>query len=444
MMPGLTRQALRSNPWSFVGPFTTQGLAAALVAGSLGAQHSIAMAPLTAPGRQALADGGVPEMAVIFLMIAIYLSAILVGVTMSSSIARQAQDIALIRSIGASPWQVRRSVALQAAVVAVPATLAGVPLGILGGRAWIDGLVAHGVVPDGVRFHPHVAALPIALAVTVGTSLLGALISAIRPSRVRPSVALTETAAPRRRVGVVRTGLGVVLVAGGVVLSVVISRLDAAAADDAAFFVMLALCVGAGLLGPVLLRVAAPVARLFGPAGRMVADNLAVRAKAYSGALVPLTLAVAFTAVKVLMHTTAAHATGTPEPRADLWTDYSGTAVYVAFAAVAALNTLISVVLGRRRDLAVTRLAGGTQARVLAVLTGEALIVTGTAVVTAAAVALTVLRPVLHTAFGTWSPWLPASYLVIGLLATYALVLAGIVVPGALTMRRPAIEAVEG
>jgi putative ABC transport system permease protein len=174
MRAGLTRQALKANPWAFVGPFTTQVLAAALVTGSLGAQRAL--------GKTVDAD--VSEMAGIFLLLSIYLSVIIVGVTMGASIARQAADIALARTIGASPWQVRRAVAAQAMLIAIPATFAGVPLGSLGGRAWIHGLVAHGVVPAGVHYRGHPAALPIALAIAIGTSLPGTLIAASRsPSR---------------------------------------------------------------------------------------------------------------------------------------------------------------------------------------------------------------------------------------------------------------------
>jgi putative ABC transport system permease protein len=436
------RQALRRNPWSFLGPAATQFLAAALVAAALGIMTSIDRAPLDAAARRAVADSGLPDMAVVFLMLAIYLSIIIVGVTMNATIAQQARDIALVRAIGATPGRVRRAIAAQAACVAVPATLAGVPCGALGGRAWLESLVSHGIAPPAVTFHAHGGALPIALAITVGTSLIGALLAAVRPSRVRPAVALAETAAPRRRVGVLRTVVGLVLICGGVGLSASIAGRSAQVADQAGLFVMLAMCVGAGCLGPALLTVAAPFARLLGDAGRLAADNVGVRARALSGALVPLTLAVAFAAVKVVSYTTRVHVTGDPGSAADRWLEYSGTAVYTAFAAVAALNTLVTIVLARRRDLAVTRLAGGTRGRTLAVVFCEALVVTGTALAVAAVVATTTLLPLLHTALGTWTPWLPLPTLLAGVLATAALVLAGTVLPAALALRRPPIEVV--
>jgi putative ABC transport system permease protein len=434
------RQALRRNPWSFLGPATTQLLAAALVAGALAIIASLDRAPLGPAERRAVTDSGLPDMAVIFLMLAIYLSIIIVGVTMNATISQQARDIALVRAIGATPGRVRRAIAAQAAVVAVPATLAGVPLGLAGARAWLDGLVAHGIAPPAVTFHSHGGALPIAFAVTVGTSLIGALIAAIRPSRLRPAVALAESAAPRRRVGITRTVVGLMLVGGGVTLSVAIADRSAATADELGLFVMLALCVGAGCLGPALLTAAAPLARLLGDTGRLAADNILVRAKAFSGALVPLTLAVAFAAVKVAWYSTAAHVTGVPGSAADRWLEFSGTAVYAAFAAIAAVNTLVTIVLARRRDLAVTRLAGGTRGHTLAVVFCEALVVTGTALVVATGVATATLLPLLHTGLGTWLPWLPPSWLLAGVAGTAALVLAGTALPAALALRRPPIE----
>jgi putative ABC transport system permease protein len=185
------------------------------------------------------------------------------------------------------------------------------------------------------------------------------------------------------------------------------------------------------------------VVRLFGGTGVLAADNVAVRAKALSGALVPLVLAVGFATIKVAAHTTAAHVTGTPDPAADVWLDYSGTAVYAAFAAVAALNTLVTVMLSRRGEIAATRLAGATRGRVLGVVACEALILTGTGLLAAAGVAVATLTPLLHSALGTWSPYLPLSYLATGVLAVAALVGLGTVLPAALLTRRPAIEAAE-
>ncbi|GAA0282597.1 ABC transporter permease [Cryptosporangium japonicum] len=422
MRAGLVRQALRAHPWSFAGPAITQCLAAALVTGALGAATSL-------PSGSDLA-----AFAGILVGIAVYLSAILVGVTMSSTIARQARDIALVRAVGAAPGTVRRAVAGQAAVVAVPASLIGVPLGLLGGRAWVDSLVTHGAAPAGTVFEPYLPAPGIALGIVLATSVLGALIAAIRPSRVRPAVALTDAATARRQFGPVRAALGILFAAGGVAGAVLVSNRATDDAEDAVFFVLLAMCVGAGLLAPALLRVAAPLARPAGRSGTLAADNVAARARSYSGAFVPLVLAAAFATIKVTAHTTAEHVTGRPEPAADLWLDYSGTAVYTVFAAVAALTTLITVVLGRRRELALLRLAGATRSDALRIVVGEALIVTVTGLLVAAGAATATLVPMLPA-----TPYLPPGLALAGVLAVASVVGLGMVTPALGVMRRPAI-----
>jgi putative ABC transport system permease protein len=436
------RQALRRNPWAFLGPAATQALAAALVTTGLCLLASFDGAPLDPAQRAALTDSGIADLGLIFVVSSIYLSLLIVGVTMGTAIADQAQDLALLRTIGATPARVRRAIAAQAALIAVPATIAGIPLGLLAGYTWLTGLTGHGVVPAEVTFRMHGGTVPIAFAVTVGTSLLGALIAAIRPSRLRPAVALTEAAVPRRRSGLVRTPLGLLLVGGGIALAVLLTRVDADTADQAGFFVMLAMCVGVGLLGPLLLRVAAPFARLFGSTGALAADAVIARARSLSGALVPLTLAVGFAAFTIVLGTTTEHVTGVATPAADRWLAYAGTGAYTTFAAIAAVNTLVTVIQARRHDLAVIRLAGGTRGRTLAVVICEALVVTATALVAGAVVATTTLLPLLHTALGTWCPWLPVSWLLGGIAITAALVLTGMVLPAAASLRRPPIEVV--
>src|SRR4030095_13135819 len=105
---------------------------------------------------------------------------------------------------------------------------------------------------------------------------------AVRPSRVRPAVALTESATLRRQVSAVRTAIGVALVAGGVVLAVGTAHGAPQHAEGASLFTMLAMCVGAGFLGPVLLRLTGPLARVAGGTGTLAADSLARRAQGMS------------------------------------------------------------------------------------------------------------------------------------------------------------------
>jgi putative ABC transport system permease protein len=224
-----------------------------------------------------------------------------------------------------------------------------------------------------------------------------------------------------------------VLVAAGAVLSAVLARFAPEQAADAAFFVMLAECVGVGLLGPLFLGRITTALRLVLPDGRprLALDDLATMTRSLSGALIPLVLAAAFAMVKVATHTTTAHVTGVADPSADLWTDYSGTAIYAAFAGVAALNCLVTVLVTRRGDLSTMQLVGASRRDLVVIFTAEAIMVTATAAVLAAGVAT-----ILHTSLHTWVPYLPASVVVGGLAAVGAVTGLGMVVSVALLSRR--------
>ncbi|HSJ46187.1 MAG TPA: FtsX-like permease family protein [Euzebyales bacterium] len=236
-----------------------------------------------------------------------------------------------------------------------------------------------------------------------------------------------------------RVVAGTTLVVGGAVLSAVLSQIDPAQADDAAFFVMLAECIGIGMLAPLALgRVTALVRRVAGEGvTRLAVDNLETMTRSLSGALVPLVLAAAFTAVKIAVHTTTTRVTGVTGTAADVWTDYAGTAIYATFAGVAALNCLITVVVNRHRDLAAMQLLGADRRTLIAMTALEAMIVTATAVVLAAGVAGITLTPILHTSLGRWLPYFPPLVPVAGVALITCVVITGMVTP-AVAMTRAA------
>ena len=439
MSAGLTRQSLRTHPWSFVGPWVTLTSGAALVSCGVTLAVSVSAPNLTPPVLQALQDTGTSDFTTVFALLGVYLTVLIVGVTMSSTIARQGRDIALLRIIGATPAAVRRSAAAQAALVAVPAGLCGVPLGQSGAALWLSMMGRRGVIPT-IPAHHTVWAWPAGCGAALGAAVLGAWVAAIRPARVRPVVALAETQVTRRGPGPLRTILGVLLVTGGVGMSVVVAGPAADQADNLGLLIVLAMCIGAGLLGPVLLRMLAPLARLFGPGGLIAADNVMVRATSLSGALVPLLLAVGFTAIKVAAHTTQAHLTGIADP--DAWFDYSGTAIYAGFATLAAVNTLVAVTVGRRAEFAALTLAGATRRQILAVLIYESVAITAAVLLAAAGIAATTLVPLLHAELGVWTPYIPSGMVGVGVLIVFGLICGSTVATAAALLRRPAIELV--
>ena len=112
-------------------------------------------------------------------------------------------------------------VASEALLVAPIAGAAGILPGVFLSRWWFDQLVDRGAVPHGVEFST--GWIPAATAIGAGllAALAGGYAAARRPARTRPSQALGEAAVERRRLGIIRTVLGVAAVSGGAALAIV-------------------------------------------------------------------------------------------------------------------------------------------------------------------------------------------------------------------------------
>ncbi|MFF4296248.1 FtsX-like permease family protein [Streptomyces vinaceus] len=229
------------------------------------------------------------------------LVAILVVVgTFALSVQQRYRELALLRAIAATPKQLRRMIGREALLVGLAAgvagALAGLPL-----AAWLHGrFVASGVVPANLErtagIFPMVAA--------VGASLLGAWaaarITGRRIARIRPAEALAEAAVERRRPAWIRIAVGVLLLAGGVVLVAVLSALRSEpASTPVTFLAVVVFAAAVSLLGPLLVRGAAAVLagplRLAGPGGYLATANLRGNATRMASAVTPLALLIGMT-----------------------------------------------------------------------------------------------------------------------------------------------------
>lgn len=229
------------------------------------------------------------------------LVAILVVVgTFALSVQQRYRELALLRAIAATPGQLRRMIGREALLVGLAAgvagALAGLPL-----AAWLHGrFVESGVVP--VTLERTAGIFPMFAA--VASSLLGAWaaarITGRRIARIRPAEALAEAAVERRRPGWIRSVLGVLLLAGGVVLVVVLGSLRTEPASTPVTFLAVVVLAGAvSLLGPLLVRgatalLAGPL-RLAGPGGHLATANLRGNATRMASAVTPLALLIGMT-----------------------------------------------------------------------------------------------------------------------------------------------------
>ncbi|MGW1944235.1 FtsX-like permease family protein [Streptomyces sp. NPDC001940] len=445
MSNGLARAALRAHRPAFAGTAVAALFAATVVSASTTVLLATGTDGLPAGARRRITESGVGDIAAVLLIGSIYMSIFVVVSTMGTAVTQQHRELALVRAIGARPRQVRRAVARQALAASVPAALTGFAAGGLLARAWFAGMVTHGLIPAGVPFRFSWAALPVCLGVAVVTSTVAALLSSLRFSLLRPAHALSEAAAGRRRLGLLRAPLGLVAVAGACFLSVLLSRQDAEEAGQGAFLVLILFCVGVGLLGP---RIVGPAAWLvsalvgrFGASARLAMLNVRSQPRRFSAAVVPLVLVVGFGLTKVALHTTAQHRTGSAGSTGEVWLDYMGTALYAGFAAIAAANTLAMISFERRRDVALLRVVGTQRGQVRSMAAWEAVVVAGTALLLGALIALATLAPILDT-FGSPLPYVPWPLAAGTVAGTLLLTLLATGVPVRSVMRHRAITVV--
>ncbi len=227
------------------------------------------------------------------LLIAILVIAGTVGL----SVRQRLRDIALLRAIAATPRQVRRMVVTEAFVLGVLAAAAGIWPG-LAAADWLRGqYVDHGLVPDTLR--THLSWLPplVAAGAAVLVAVVAAWLASLRASRIRPTQALAETVVERGGLGVLRSLLGVIALAGGVFLCSLASSVNGDSAASISVATVFTLVVAVALLAPVLIRVAtATVGRLLvvtGVTGRLAVANTAATARQLSAVVSSLVLAVA-------------------------------------------------------------------------------------------------------------------------------------------------------
>ncbi|MER5354521.1 FtsX-like permease family protein [Kitasatospora sp. NPDC002551] len=248
--------------------------------------------------------GGTATMTAVFVVIS----------TVALAVGQRAREFALLRAVGATPRQIRRTIATEAMLVAPLAAALGILPGVGLARWWFDGMVERGVVPADVELS--VGPLPMIVSVAACTlaALTAGFFAARRPSRMRAVQALGAAAVEPARLGVVRTLLGVVFTAGGVVLAAVAAELDGADAANTALGVVMSFLVAVALLGPWVARLAAWVLglplRAGGAPGSLAADNTRANSRRLASAITPIAMVTAFCGTLLFMQSTIRHETG--------------------------------------------------------------------------------------------------------------------------------------
>ncbi|MEU0572750.1 FtsX-like permease family protein [Nonomuraea sp. NPDC005983] len=327
--------------------------------------------------------------------------------TVSLTIQHREQELALLRSIAATPRQIRQNVVRETVMVALPAVVAGLLPGVGLGALVLGRLVDGGLVSA----RTELSAGWLCVAIGAGTSLLAAvgaaLISSRRAASIPPVRALSEStpaaarALTRARVlsglGLLVVGLslgaGTLLMENGPLLSSTAGPAGVAAA------------VGLALLSPAAVT---PI-RLFtqariGATARLAARNVHVRAKHSASVASPLILLVGIAAGTLYMQSTEDSTHRGPAVAGDVGVqlapvNYLVVTMIIGFSAIVVINTLVAATRRRRREFGLLRLSAATHGQVLRMVTVEAAVTAAIAVVlgTGAAAVTTVPYSLVKT-----------------------------------------------
>lgn len=220
-----------------------------------------------------------------FAAVALSVAGLVISNTFQVLVAQRTRTLALLRCVGASRGQIRRSVLLEASLVGLLSSLAGLALGtgvVMIGVRVLDGAFTSSTIGTTVPFGLAVPVVTIGVGVLV--TLLSALVPARMATRVAPVAALRPVEGPseqgagrlRMTLTVAATLIGALMLAGGVALSLGLSDTDNA---DAAMLGGLAIGVLGGLISltGILVGSVFLVPRLLPLLGRLAGKGVPAR-----------------------------------------------------------------------------------------------------------------------------------------------------------------------
>ncbi|PJN04199.1 ABC transporter [Streptomyces sp. CB01201] len=247
---------------------------------------------------QALADqeakdiekglSGLNQTLLVFALIALFVGIFLISNTFTMLVAQRTRELALMRAVGASRGQVRRSVLAEALVVGTVASVIGYALGLGLATGLRSAMGAFGAkLPDGpliISATPVVAALAVGVLVTV----IAALLPAWRAAKIPPVAAMNSVhGVATTKSLVVRNSIGGVITLAGAAAIVA----GAAAGKEGkmiiglgAFLALVGIIILIPLLSrPVIALVRPALSKVFGVSGKLASQN-AVRNPRRTGA----------------------------------------------------------------------------------------------------------------------------------------------------------------
>jgi putative ABC transport system permease protein len=226
------------------------------------------------------AMNGVRTMLLGFAGISLFVGIFIIANTFTMLVAQRTRELALLRAIGASRRQVTRSVLVEALLIGVLSSVAGLLAGIgigAGLQSLMGALSSGGTTPSGPLI---VAPLTVLVALVTGVlvTVVSALLPARRAARIAPVAAMSSGDLPSTQKGLlVRNTVGAVIAGAG--LGLILWGYSAgsdgkwivaggAAASLIGIFILIPL-----LSRPLIALVGPAMGRLFGVSGKLARQN---------------------------------------------------------------------------------------------------------------------------------------------------------------------------
>ncbi|NGN63777.1 ABC transporter permease [Streptomyces sp. A7024] len=378
--------------------------------------------------------------------------------TLALSVRQRATEMALLKSVGATPAQLRRMILGEAGILALAGAVLAVPVGFQAGRGLLAMLKSTDQVAADVPFTIGPVALLTGLGVTALAATAAALLTARRVAKMRVVEALSnadESSAAGGRLGRIRIAAGVLFLLGGLQMSVMGAVAGADGLESMQFAGSADILFGIGMafFAPVLVGwatalLAGPLERFGGVSGYLAALNLRQRRAQLAAGLTPVMLFVGISAGTLWMQViqndaTAAGATIAADDEAVETLNLVVTGMVVLFACIMLVNTLIAATAHRRREFGQQRLAGATRGQVLGMVALEGVVLTVAGLVFGSVAALTTVLPISYAKTGSWLPDAePAIWLGTAAVAA-AVTFAALLGTARRSLRTPSVEAAE-
>ncbi|MEU6974462.1 MULTISPECIES: FtsX-like permease family protein [unclassified Streptomyces] len=228
-----------------------------------------------------------------------FVSVFVVASTFAFAVALRGREYGLLRTAGATPGQLRRTLLAEAACVGVLASAAGCLLGAAGAPWLARALVDGGVAPDWFTIGSGDVTwpFPVAFGTGVTVALAGAFAASRRAGRTGPAAALREADVDADVLPLGRALLGAGLLLGGLGLLAWTCATEPSELLKRKTYVTqpMLLITGAALLAPLLVRPAARALRLPGAVGTLVRENGAAAVRRTAAVAAPVLVTVALT-----------------------------------------------------------------------------------------------------------------------------------------------------